>query len=69
MKGREFRPKRERMSVILRAEEEGIQFVLQNERIELDTAIVRPGHNFDASLHIKTAKFIAASNVWLRGGL
>jgi hypothetical protein len=52
MNGRECRPERERMSVILRAETDGIQPVLQNERTELVIAILCPKHIFDASLHI-----------------
>ncbi len=52
MKGRECRSQRERMSVILRAETDGIQPVLQKEKTEFDIAILWPEHIFDASLHI-----------------
>jgi len=52
MKGRECRSQRERKSVILRAETDETQPVLQKKKTEFDVAILWPEHTFDASLHI-----------------
>jgi hypothetical protein len=52
MNGRECRPKRERMSVIFRAETDETQPVLQKKKTGFDVAILWPEHTFDASLHI-----------------
>ena len=52
MKGSECRPKIERKSVILRAETDEVQPVLQKVKANFDIAIMWPEHIFDASLHI-----------------
>jgi hypothetical protein len=52
MKGRERRPKKERKSVIWRAETDEAQPVLKNAQTELEITILWPEHIFDASLHI-----------------
>ncbi|WP_341304270.1 hypothetical protein [Pseudomonas sp. TMP25] len=52
MMGHECREKKERMSVIVRAETEEINGILQNEVTKLNIAVLWTEHIFDASLHI-----------------